>query len=418
MSRSQELINACYEGNTQKVLSLLDSGLDVNSTAALDLSGPFAVCPNKTISGANAFIAACAGGHQNLAEILVKKGVSVHYTTPEGGYNAAHVAAFNGQIDLTTKYLFEKHGFSTATKDAAGYNVYQAAAGGLRGSSFSNASKLEQYDRSKFEAAKYKNRDFPLSDAISNENVDAVRYMVLIAGENPRACDASNHSMDCYDLAHSQIETPNLKQIKDIFAEYEKQKELSKQQSQAAAQQPILTSSSSYDSSVKTITISCGNMYFTKGESPQEVARKLAESERQFRSAQITTTITTDNDSTVTVTNRDGSVVYSHVSKLSQDKLPTVIQRIRGELDGLDCLCLNSTKVLSQTLLKISTSTSVKEGDLVDFKRKFNFFEEEFKLVKGEDKFNSFKYKNKDLFDELKEVEDLISKSITTQRAL
>jgi ankyrin repeat protein/ubiquinone/menaquinone biosynthesis C-methylase UbiE len=173
---AKDFIEAAKKGNLAAVKDFVESGGDINAKSDLSLEGPFLVAPSKTIYNATAFIAACAYGHVEVAKYLASKGANVKYTNEEG-YNAAHVAAFNGFHEAVI-YLAEELNFNLSQNDRAGFNVIQAAAGGHINRRENCFSILNQLDNEIFQGKKYINHDFGLMLAVEEKNLDAVKYLV------------------------------------------------------------------------------------------------------------------------------------------------------------------------------------------------------------------------------------------------
>ena len=80
----RRLINAAAAGDTNKVLQILNSGVNINATFARDES---------QLSGKTALMAAASGGHSDLVSALIKRGVTVdlkHYSGQTALMFAAH----------------------------------------------------------------------------------------------------------------------------------------------------------------------------------------------------------------------------------------------------------------------------------------------------------------------------------------
>lgn len=93
------------------------------------MEGPFYVCETKIIKDASPILAALAYNHVSLARWMITKGANPRYTTKDGGYQATHIAAFNGYSE-PVMYLGLRYRMSLDQKDARGFDVYQAAQGG------------------------------------------------------------------------------------------------------------------------------------------------------------------------------------------------------------------------------------------------------------------------------------------------
>jgi ankyrin repeat protein len=92
----RELINAAADGDTSKVLQILNSGVNVNATFARDES---------ELSGKTALMAASSRGHSVLVKVLIKRGATVdlkHYS----GQTALMFAAYSGN-ESTIRALLE-----------------------------------------------------------------------------------------------------------------------------------------------------------------------------------------------------------------------------------------------------------------------------------------------------------------------
>lgn len=167
--KSEMLILAASKGNQEEVAFFLEMGTKVDSVSDLNLEGPFLVCKDKLIKNATPFMTACAFGHLELAKFLVTKGADVKYANPDG-YQATHVAAFNGYLDPVT-YCVEAHGCDLYQEDNYGYDVIQACGGGKTPNSYGYLYKL-------LKNIKYSKQEMGLLWALEDNDLDGVKYCV------------------------------------------------------------------------------------------------------------------------------------------------------------------------------------------------------------------------------------------------
>jgi len=232
MAKERQLMNAAYNGEFDKVVELLVSDdVYVDCEVTHILKGPFGGAPfavvtdDKYIDAATPFIAACAGGHILLAEELIKRGADKKYTTPGflGGYNAAHVAAYNGHPDMVI-YLCSKHGFDLGMRDADGFNVFHAGAGGKKPKA---CYKLKAFNDLYVKGSKYQDQQNGLLLAVQDDNKLAVEYLI-------RYTDHNHHNMvdTIQDTVYEYAKLHKKTNIIAIFDKFDKEMGVTEDKSQ------------------------------------------------------------------------------------------------------------------------------------------------------------------------------------------
>jgi hypothetical protein len=124
------LVQAAARNDKKALETMILAGKDVNEPHPLTLDGPFKVCKTKTIKDVTPVLAALANGHLELARWLISsENADPKYTTIDGGYQATHLAAFNG-FPEPVMFLCLCYDMRLETKDSQGFDVRAAIGGG------------------------------------------------------------------------------------------------------------------------------------------------------------------------------------------------------------------------------------------------------------------------------------------------